>query len=73
MINIKDCKIKMIVDSREKVFNHITSEWDKNKIEYHIFKKEDSMKVGDYSIAIKAFGFILEGLSSLKYPYIALL
>ena len=53
MINIKDCKIKMIVDSREKVFNHITSEWDKNKIEYHIFKKEDSMKVGDYSIAVK--------------------
>ena len=53
MINIKDCHVKMIVDSREKVFNHITSEWDKNKIEYHIFKKEDSMKVGDYSIAVK--------------------
>ena len=53
MTNIKDCKIKMIVDSREKVFNHITSEWDKNKIEYHVFKKEDSMKVGDYSIAVK--------------------
>ena len=53
MINIKDCHVKMIVDSREKVFNHITSEWDKNKIEYHIFKKEDSMKTGDYSIAVK--------------------
>ena len=52
MINIKDCHVKMIVDSREKVFNHITSEWDKNKIEHHIFKKEDSMKVGDYSIAV---------------------
>ena len=52
-MDIKKCKIKMIVDSREKVFNHITSEWDKNKIEYHDFKKEDSMKVGDYSIAIK--------------------
>ena len=53
MINIKDCHVKMIVDSREKVFYHIASEWDKNKIEYHIFKKEDSMKVGDYSIAVK--------------------
>ena len=53
MINIKDCKIKMIVDSREKVFNHITNVWEEKGIEYHIFKKEDSMKVGDYSIAIK--------------------
>ncbi len=52
-MDIKKCKIKMVIDSREKVFNHITSEWDKNKIEYHVFKKEDSMKVGDYSIAIQ--------------------
>ena len=53
MINIKDCHVKMIVDSREKVFNHITSAWEEKGIEYHIFKKEDSMKVGDYSIAVK--------------------
>ena len=53
MINIKDCHIKMIVDSREKVFNHITNVWKDKGIEYHIFKKEDSMKVGDYSIAVK--------------------
>ena len=43
----------MIIDSREKVYNHIVTEWENNKIEYHIFKKEDSMKVGDYSIAIQ--------------------
>ena len=43
----------MIVDSREKVFNHITNVWEEKGIEYHIFKKEDSMKVGDYSIAVK--------------------
>ena len=43
----------MVVDSREKVYNHIVTEWENNKIEYHIFKKEDSMKVGDYSIAIQ--------------------
>ena len=53
MINIKDCHVKMIVDSREKVFNHITNVWEEKGIEYHIFKKEDSMKVGDYSIAVK--------------------
>ena len=43
----------MIIDSREKVYNHIVTEWENNKIDYHIFKKEDSMKVGDYSIAIQ--------------------
>jgi hypothetical protein len=43
----------MIVDSREKVFNHITSFWEEKGIEYHIFKKEDSMKIGDYSMAVK--------------------
>ena len=53
MINIKDCDVKVIIDSREKVFNHITNIWEEKGIEYHIFKKEDSMKVGDYSIAIK--------------------
>ena len=52
-MDIKDCKIKMIVDSRERVFNHITDVWENKGIEYHIFKKEDSMKVGDYSIAIQ--------------------
>ena len=52
-MDIKKCKIKMIVDSREKVFNHITNVWEEKGIEYHIFKKEDSMKVGDYSIAVK--------------------
>ena len=53
MINIKDCDVKIIIDSREKVFNHITNVWEEKGIEYHIFKKEDSMKVGDYSIAVK--------------------
>ena len=52
-MDIKKCKIKMIIDSREKVYNHIVTEWENNKIEYHIFKKEDSMKVGDYSIVIQ--------------------
>ena len=28
MINIKDCYVKMIVDSREKVLNHILNKWD---------------------------------------------
>ena len=53
MIEIKDCKIKMIVDSREKVFSHITDVWEEKGINYHIFKKDEAMKVGDYSIAVQ--------------------
>ena len=52
-MDIKKCKIKMIIDSREKVYNHIVTEWEAQGIDYHIFKKEDSMKVGDYSIAVQ--------------------
>ncbi|MGL5507839.1 MAG: ERCC4 domain-containing protein [Paraclostridium sp.] len=52
-MDIKDCKVKMIVDSREQKWDWIKEEWEKNNIDYHIFKKENSMKVGDYSIAIQ--------------------
>ena len=50
-IDIKNCKIKMIVDSREKCNQHITGIWQAKEIDYYI--KEKGLKTGDYSIAVK--------------------
>lgn len=50
-IDINKCKIKMIVDSREKSWLHIANTWNKNNIEHYI--KDKGLKTGDYSIAVK--------------------
>lgn len=50
-IDINKCKIKMIVDSREKCNQHITGVWQAKNIPYYI--KEKGLKTGDYSIAVK--------------------
>lgn len=50
-IDINNCKIKMIIDSRERCYLHIANTWKKNNIEYYI--KDKGLKTGDYSIAVK--------------------
>ena len=50
-IDINKCKIKMIVDSREKCNQHITGIWQAKGIDYYI--KDKGLKTGDYSIAVK--------------------
>lgn len=49
--NMKIENIKILVDSREKVNEHILQIWDKKGIEY--YKPEKGLKTGDYSIAVK--------------------
>lgn len=50
-IDMNKCKIKMIVDSREKCNQHIIGIWQAKGIDYYI--KDKGLKTGDYSIAVK--------------------
>ena len=50
-IDINKCKMKMIVDSRERSWDHIRNIWDIKKIDYYI--KDKGLKTGDYSIAVQ--------------------
>lgn len=50
-IDINKCKLKMIVDSRERSWDHIRNIWDIKKIDYYI--KDKGLKTGDYSIAVQ--------------------
>lgn len=50
-IDIDKCKIKMVVDSREKNWLHIADAWKENNIDYYI--KDKGLKTGDYTIAVK--------------------
>lgn len=50
-IDIKNCKIKIITDSREKCNQHITGVWQAKGIDYYI--KDKGLKTGDYSIAVQ--------------------
>lgn len=50
-MKIEKCKIKVLVDSREKSNKNITDVWDKKGIEYYTPPK--GLRTGDYSIAIQ--------------------
>lgn len=50
-MKIEKCKIKMLVDSRERSNKNITDVWDKKGIDYYIPPK--GLRTGDYSIAIQ--------------------
>lgn len=50
-IDINKCKIKMVVDSREKSWQNISSVWQAKGIDYYI--KDKGLKTGDYTIAVK--------------------
>ena len=50
-IDIKKCKIKVLVDSREKSNKHLLDVWDKKGIDYYAPPK--GLRTGDYSIAIQ--------------------
>lgn len=50
-IDINKCRIKMIVDSRERSWGHIENVWQIKNIQYYI--KDKGLKTGDYSIAVQ--------------------
>lgn len=50
-IDINKCKIKMMVDSRERSWGHIENIWQIKNIGYYI--KDKGLKTGDYSIAVQ--------------------
>ena len=51
-MNIKDCKVTMLIDSREQKLLHITDIWDAKNVDYVVLKEKQSMNIGDYSIGI---------------------
>lgn len=55
-VNIKKCDLKIIVDSREQVWDHIECRFKQNGIDYYVAKAKDGSKclnVGDYSMVVK--------------------
>lgn len=52
--------VNILIDSREQVLKHITDAFIMNNIPFSVEKKENSLKVGDYSIQVEYEGKVID-------------